>query len=603
MKTQSQVRHYPITALIFTVIYLALFNNIKAQEPKLRFRDFPANFDSSIEYYFKNDLDSAEMLCRHAMRYFDSINQPEKAVVASMKLSELYQHLRFDDAKAYDAFFQTLQILTKNPQLDFYDPYFFVNLGNILFRYELNDRALLSYQEALKYVDSEKHPSARITIYQNIGQVFYSLKNYDSSLYYFNKAQQSIYNNSDVLQAQQYYFMSQYYYQLNQKDSALHYTRLNQEYLLKIKPEIENKDKPDVVALQLWYQYIILSFVMDGDIAAQQKNYDEAIGKYELAISFTRKEGPTNKLSALKNKIGGIHFEKKDYRQAFVYCDSALNISMKYGFKSQIAAAARMLEQISEHYPNARPRDYYTRLRLEIENESEKQKKEAEAYKDKMKFATASLETGLYNLNKTKEYYQTSLDNITRINRITWALSAAVVIILLMLLRSLYIRKKMAALNYKFAEKELEEAKIKLALKNRELASKAIRLAEVTEYSGALYESIENLKSSGNEFPAKASSELSGIIEKISSKSAWKEFEENFEQVHEGFYKKLLEQYPNLTPAEIKVCSLLKTNMTTKDIALLTNRSVRTIENTRNSIRRKMNLPANANLVNHLLNF
>ena len=63
----------------------------------------------------------------------------------------------------------------------------------------------------------------------------------------------------------------------------------------------------------------------------------------------------------------------------------------------------------------------------------------------------------------------------------------------------------------------------------------------------------------------------------------------------------LLEKYPDLSPAELRICELLSLNMTSRAIAEKTSRSVRTIEYTRNNIRKKMKLTKADNLVSHLI--
>jgi DNA-binding CsgD family transcriptional regulator len=63
----------------------------------------------------------------------------------------------------------------------------------------------------------------------------------------------------------------------------------------------------------------------------------------------------------------------------------------------------------------------------------------------------------------------------------------------------------------------------------------------------------------------------------------------------------LLEKYPDLSPAELKICALLSSNMSSRSVADITNRSVRTVENTRNNIRKKMKLTKTENLVSHLI--
>lgn len=604
MKETGFLRKLHWIALFSGLFSCILTGVVLGQKPERGFYKFPDDFDASIRHYFDANLDSAEKLCYHAIRYYDSLGRPEKAIVAHLKLSELYQHWRFNDLKAYTSLYNALLIMTENPQISVTDPYMFVNLGNILFRYELYERALASYSEALNNVNPEEQPNARVTIYQNIAQVFLSMNQFDSALIYLKKAQLSIRLKTDIIQAQQFYNMSEFYFEQHIYDSALFYARKNQQYLKKIKPLIEQRGiESNILVKQLWYQYSTLAYELEGDISLINNQGQSALENYRIALPFTIIEGLQGKQSELYNKIGVLYLDDKNFEQSLQYGDSAFRTAYKYKKNVQLLAAARLLEKISNIKGDRKLFEYYTRIRAEAEDSLTKQKERKDAAIDKMRLATASLEISLRNLNKTKQYYEASLKTATKITRITWILSAAVVVILLLLLRSFYSGKRTAALNQLFAEKELEETKIKLALKNRELASKAIRLAEVTEYSAALYESIENMKTGGEEMTERTANELNGIIDRISSKSAWKQFEENFEQVHEGFYKKLLSQYPDLSPAEIKICSLLKTNMSTKDIAILTNRSIRTIENTRNSIRRKMSLPANSNLVNHLLNF
>jgi DNA-binding CsgD family transcriptional regulator len=67
------------------------------------------------------------------------------------------------------------------------------------------------------------------------------------------------------------------------------------------------------------------------------------------------------------------------------------------------------------------------------------------------------------------------------------------------------------------------------------------------------------------------------------------------------FYKMLLAEYPDLRPSELKLCSYLRLNLSSKELAELLNKSGRTIENTRFSIRKKMGLKPEDNLVTHLI--
>jgi DNA-binding CsgD family transcriptional regulator len=79
--------------------------------------------------------------------------------------------------------------------------------------------------------------------------------------------------------------------------------------------------------------------------------------------------------------------------------------------------------------------------------------------------------------------------------------------------------------------------------------------------------------------------------------TVWAEFEMRFQQVHQDFYRKLHETYPDLTPNEIKICAFLKLNMTTKDISAITFQSVKSIQIARTRLRKRMGIERDENLV------
>jgi DNA-binding CsgD family transcriptional regulator len=73
--------------------------------------------------------------------------------------------------------------------------------------------------------------------------------------------------------------------------------------------------------------------------------------------------------------------------------------------------------------------------------------------------------------------------------------------------------------------------------------------------------------------------------------------EELFNQVDHQFTYKLQKRYPSLSEEERKICILIYLNLKNKDIAVLLNLSVRSVENSRYRIRKKLNLESNDNLL------
>lgn len=85
--------------------------------------------------------------------------------------------------------------------------------------------------------------------------------------------------------------------------------------------------------------------------------------------------------------------------------------------------------------------------------------------------------------------------------------------------------------------------------------------------------------------------ELLTAVKLLDVKSGWEEYKGCFEKMHPGFWNNV-ERLSNeeMTAYELRLCALLSLGMGTKEIAELTNRSVRTVETAIYKIRKKLNI-------------
>ncbi|HYF03257.1 MAG TPA: tetratricopeptide repeat protein [Patescibacteria group bacterium] len=101
--------------------------------------------------------------------------------------------------------------------------------------------------------------------------------------------------------------------------------------------------------------------------------------------------------------------------------------------------------------------------------------------------------------------------------------------------------------------------------------------------------------------PAKPAHELlQKITSLLKNHDGMALFERQFDSLHQSFLKNLIQSYPALTPTELKICSLLRINLTTKEIANLLCISVATADLHRSHIRKKIGLSAEQNLTSFL---
>ncbi len=73
-----------------------------------------------------------------------------------------------------------------------------------------------------------------------------------------------------------------------------------------------------------------------------------------------------------------------------------------------------------------------------------------------------------------------------------------------------------------------------------------------------------------------------------------------FGQRHASFLAQLAQEFPSLTPTELRLCALLRSAIASKDVAALMCCSVRSIEKHRERLRRKFKLQLGENLVTFL---
>ena len=95
---------------------------------------------------------------------------------------------------------------------------------------------------------------------------------------------------------------------------------------------------------------------------------------------------------------------------------------------------------------------------------------------------------------------------------------------------------------------------------------------------------------------------ISAIDDQISTEEDWKIFQHNFDRIHSGFFHILKERYPELTTTDLRFCSLLCQNMSSKEIATMMNISLKGVEAARYRIRKKMNLDSGVSLTEFLIN-
>ncbi len=148
------------------------------------------------------------------------------------------------------------------------------------------------------------------------------------------------------------------------------------------------------------------------------------------------------------------------------------------------------------------------------------------------------------------------------------------------------------------SEESIEKLHDDLVNKERELTTKTISINQKNQILEGLIGELDKLKNSNP--TSSAILQLQNQLKTELSPNSWKEFEIQFNEVHPGFQNQLLKRFPELSPSERRLCSFLRLDMNTREIASLTGQTFKSIEVARTRIRKKMNLSRVDNLSNFI---
>ncbi|MCF8226545.1 MAG: LuxR C-terminal-related transcriptional regulator [Bacteroidales bacterium] len=160
------------------------------------------------------------------------------------------------------------------------------------------------------------------------------------------------------------------------------------------------------------------------------------------------------------------------------------------------------------------------------------------------------------------------------------------------------------------SEQEFTQLKNELLQKdlynrNNQLADYTMNVIRKNEVLMQVKEEIEKQKTElGDRYPNYLYHKLMNLLDtSITSEDEWKVFEYHFDQTHENFFRRLKQQYPELTPGDMRLCAYLRMNLSSKELAPLLNISHKSVEVHRSRLRKKLKLKSEDNLVEFLLEF
>lgn len=149
-----------------------------------------------------------------------------------------------------------------------------------------------------------------------------------------------------------------------------------------------------------------------------------------------------------------------------------------------------------------------------------------------------------------------------------------------------------------------EQYKAQLDTKSKELNTSALALAQKNEVISSLKQRLQSAARAGARDTHDVIRDLLRTIEEhLRGDKQMEGVTKQLSDFHQDFIAKISAEFPDLTPTELKICSLLKLNLNTKEIADFLCVSFKSVEVYRARIRKKLKLKEGDNLVSFIVGY
>ena len=152
-------------------------------------------------------------------------------------------------------------------------------------------------------------------------------------------------------------------------------------------------------------------------------------------------------------------------------------------------------------------------------------------------------------------------------------------------------------------ELEREQLASELRFKSKELANFTMMSIKNKEFLIHIKEELQQQLEKNQPSRIFTGSLIREIEKNITSDDDWAIFQTNFDKIHDNFFRNLTDRYPDLTSNDLRLCALLRLNLSSKDICNMMNISLRGIEAARYRLRKRLNIPSEQDLTDFMIRF
>lgn len=346
--------------------------------------------------------------------------------------------------------------------------------------------------------------------------------------------------------------------------------------------------------------YLPGALIAQGDLYVKNKQFQEADKVYSKALMLAKTtQNQQAIVSALLGQARSLQ-TTSHYREAIQVLHQAEMYSQRLSDKSfaiqVLEQQATVHDRLGDYAASSRFRQKLITLKDTFFTEE----RERMARSLALQFELGEKDRQLQMATREKELTDQT-------NYILWALLGVIVLAFSLIYFYLkryqkrdreLLRAKEAYMQLLEEQKQLKEQQFLLDMEHQEqqLSSMTLQLLEKNE----LLENIKGLvqeKQNGFEGQLLRLVQQQGIQDRV-----WNDYDTVLENANRHFYERLKQRFPEISANDLKLCALIKMNLSIKEMAAILNISPDSVKTARHRLRKKLQMQTEDNLTEFLLN-
>jgi len=492
----------------------------------------------------------------------------------AMNLLGLYYNTIFNDSLAVFYYYKALS--SYNELNNKTDAAAVINNLGILYAVKGNFPLALDYHfKALKINEELKNQNGCMWGYNYIASIYASQKSFDLALDYLSKALKfgKILQDKSI-QSWAYMLKGDIYFDQNKNQLAME----NYSQSMKIASETHEK-------ATISYDYKRI-----GNIYFLTNNYDKATEYYGNSLKLSEEMDDKRAITEVFVNIAELLQKQGKLNESLNYGKKAMQLAEELKYPDMIQLSAQMLYKTYE-------------MKLDFFNALKYNKLAVTANDSMFNIEKLKIIDNLkynYELDKKQKAIVLLEKNKKLANQRGIIFGSGLVILLVIALFILSYKQRKSKEKQLWHEAEITVAKYKVESQQRDLTLKAIHITKQEQMLSGVKQQLETINNENPRTKETIKNVLSGI-DLYLKQNSFEDFEKYFIEVHPEFYDKIKQSFPDITQHELRICALIKLNLNTKQIADITNKTTKSIEIVRYSIRKKMNLSPKDNLFDSIM--